>query len=124
MPIAEYQHIRPFVHDNSIEFEYAIPVSGLTFTITHRNFMAHDHSHTQIHTLHIIHDIGISADSLCLDEALVPQVPHVLLLYPESDPNDESPLGGLGDALGPLQQPIPGNSPPGQAPPAPAGIGP
>lgn len=27
-----------------------------------------------------VHDIGISADNRCLDDALVPQVPHVLLL--------------------------------------------
>lgn len=71
-----------------------------------------------------LHDKGISADKRCRDEALVPQVPQVLLLYPESDPNDESPLGGFGDALGPLQQLIPGNSPPGHAPPGPIGMGP
>jgi hypothetical protein len=71
-----------------------------------------------------IHDMGISADKRCLDDALVPQVPHVLLLYPESEPNEESPLGGLGDALGPRQHAIPGNSPPGHAPPAPIGSGP
>lgn len=71
-----------------------------------------------------VHDIGISADNLCLEDALVPHVPQVLLLYPESEPKDESPLGGLGDALGPLQHAIPGSSPPGHAPPAPICIGP
>lgn len=72
----------------------------------------------------IVHDIGISADSRCLDDALVPHVPQVLLLYPESEPNEESPLGGLGEALGALQQLTPGSSPPGQAPPPLIGIGP
>lgn len=39
----------------------------------------HRHISSREHDISV-HDIGISADNRCLDDALVPHVPHVLLL--------------------------------------------